>query len=172
MEEFASCHLHIKWVNDIYSRDRKICGILAQTGKTFTDGIPDYVVLGIGINLFPSNERIPKEIEEVAGSLWTDTQEICQRKAELFLREEIIGRLWKRFYELYKNPDDASCVEYYRSRLLWVGREVCAYDGADGSERMAKLLGVDEDYSLILRFEDEEDPVTMRTGEIRIRRRL
>ena len=172
LEEIASCPLQIKWVNDIYSRNRKICGILAQAGKTFTDGIPDCVVLGIGIDLFPTNEGLPKEIEEVAGSLWTDEREVRERKEEPFLKEEILGRLWKRFYELYQNPDDPSCVEYYRSRLLWVGQDICAYDGADGSERTAKLLGVDEDYSLILHFEGETAPAAVRNGEIRIRRRL
>ncbi len=166
LEEIAGCRLQIKWVNDIYREGRKICGILAQASPIFTDGIPDYVVMGIGINLFPPQGGFPQEIRDVAGSLWNETV------SDPLIREKIIGRLWKRFYELYQDPDDASFVETYREHMMLLGEEVIAYDGADGSERVAILTGLTDDYALLLQFEGEDAPAEVRTGEIRIRRRL
>lgn len=166
LEEIAGCRLQIKWVNDVYRDGRKICGILAQASPTFTNGIPDYVVMGIGINLFPPQGDFPQEIRDVAGSLWDEPV------SDPLIREKIIGRLWKRFYELYQNPDDTSFVETYRAHMMLFGEEVIAYDGADGSERVARLTGLTDDYALLLQFEGESAPAEVRTGEIRIRRRL
>ena len=166
LEEIAGCRLQIKWVNDVYRDGRKICGILAQASPTFSVGIPDYVVMGIGINLFPPQGGFPKEIRDVAGSLWSEPM------SDPLIREKIIGRLWKRFYEFYQDPDDPSCVETYRAHMMLLGEEVIAYDGADGSERVARLTGLTDDYALLLQFEGEDAPSVVRTGEIRIRRRL
>lgn len=166
LEEIAGCRLQIKWVNDIYREGRKICGILAQASPIFTDGIPDYVVMGIGINLFPPQGGFPQEIRDVAGSLWNETV------SDPLIREKIIGRLWRRFYEFYQDPDDASFVDTYREHMMLLGEEVIAYDGADGSERVAILTGLTDDYALLLQFEGEDAPAEVRTGEIRIRRRL
>ena len=44
--------LSIKWVNDIYLNDKKICGILTEAISDFETGGIEYVVLGIGINCF------------------------------------------------------------------------------------------------------------------------
>ena len=172
LEEIAGCHLQIKWVNDVYRDGRKICGILAQASKTFTGGIPDHVVLGIGIDLFPPKEDIPREIRNVAGSLLRDPGEIETCLSNPRFREKVIGRLWKRFYEMYRDPDEASYVASYRSRLMWVGDEIVAYDGADGAERVARLKGLTDDYALLLQFDGEDALTAVRTGEIRIRRSL
>jgi BirA family transcriptional regulator, biotin operon repressor / biotin---[acetyl-CoA-carboxylase] ligase len=54
----------IKWVNDLLVKEKKICGILAETTDT-NDGTT--VVVGIGINLRSSN--FPPEIAETATSI-------------------------------------------------------------------------------------------------------
>jgi len=170
LEEFVSEDLRIKWVNDIYRNGRKICGILAQAAGTFTDGVPDYVVLGIGINLRIPKEDLPKAIENVAGGLWEEEDGRRRMEADPFVREAIIGRLWKRFYEMYRKPDRAEYIRSYRSRMLFLGETICAYDGADGSERTAELLDLTDDYGLVLLYEGKKQPVEVKTGEIRIRR--
>ncbi len=45
--------INIKWPNDIYWHDKKICGILIETG--FAGNRIDYAIAGIGINV---NQRI------------------------------------------------------------------------------------------------------------------
>ena len=43
----------IKWVNDVYYRYRKVCGILTEASIDFETGGLHYAVLGIGVNLTP-----------------------------------------------------------------------------------------------------------------------
>ena len=58
----------IKWVNDILVKDKKICGILAETVDT-SKGLA--VAVGIGINLRSSN--FPAEIADIATSVKDET---------------------------------------------------------------------------------------------------
>jgi BirA family biotin operon repressor/biotin-[acetyl-CoA-carboxylase] ligase len=58
----------IKWVNDILIGEKKIAGILAETAET-NRGLA--VVVGIGINLKPSN--FPPEIVNAVTSIETET---------------------------------------------------------------------------------------------------
>lgn len=48
----------IKWPNDILVNDRKVCGILTEM-KAEQDRV-DFVILGIGVNVNTSGERLPK----------------------------------------------------------------------------------------------------------------
>jgi BirA family biotin operon repressor/biotin-[acetyl-CoA-carboxylase] ligase len=54
----------IKWPNDIYADEKKLCGILAETIETDSGRA---VILGIGINL--NDEALPIELKETATSL-------------------------------------------------------------------------------------------------------
>ena len=58
----------IKWVNDLLVREKKICGILAETTDTH-NGLA--VVVGIGINLKSAN--FPPEIADTATSVADET---------------------------------------------------------------------------------------------------
>lgn len=59
---------NIKWPNDIYADEKKLCGILAETVETNSGRA---VILGIGINL--NDEAFPAEIKDIATSLKTLT---------------------------------------------------------------------------------------------------
>ena len=52
----------IKGINDIIVEGRKVCGILAE-------GIPDAVILGIGVNINLEEKDFPEELRETAGAL-------------------------------------------------------------------------------------------------------
>ena len=47
----------IKWLNDLYLRERKLCGILTELSLLGESGEPDYVVIGAGINLTQTTEE-------------------------------------------------------------------------------------------------------------------
>ena len=61
----------IKWINDLYLRGKKICGILCES--SVKNGKVDYAVLGIGLNVTTRIEDFPEELRETAGSLLTQT---------------------------------------------------------------------------------------------------
>lgn len=70
LEELYQVDCDIKWVNDVHVRNKKICGILAETTETIK-GLA--VIVGIGINLKSSN--FPPEIAETATSIEAETGE-------------------------------------------------------------------------------------------------
>jgi len=68
LETLYAIDCDIKWVNDIHTSGKKICGILAETTET-SKGLA--VVIGIGINLKSTN--FPPEIAETATSIESET---------------------------------------------------------------------------------------------------
>ncbi|MEZ5425801.1 MAG: biotin--[acetyl-CoA-carboxylase] ligase [Pyrinomonadaceae bacterium] len=77
----------IKWVNDILIREKKICGILAET----TDGLKgNAVIIGVGLNLRQTN--FPRELADSATSIEELTGEIPDREKVLeFLTRHLSG---------------------------------------------------------------------------------
>ena len=53
-------HPQIKWVNDLYLNEKKICGILTEAVTNFETGVIESVVVGIGINFKGSQSTLPK----------------------------------------------------------------------------------------------------------------
>ena len=96
LEREFSLQLGIKWVNDIYKGNRKVCGILAESGL-LADGSVDYVILGIGINLFPSSEPTPEEIKGIMGFL--SDEEVSVDKPSL------CGKIIEEFKKIYERLD-------------------------------------------------------------------
>lgn len=56
----------IKWVNDLYLHQKKVCGILAETSPKSTEKVA--IILGIGINLTTPFD-LPKDLLEKVGGL-------------------------------------------------------------------------------------------------------
>ena len=52
----------IKWVNDVYLRGLKVCGILTEGALGLEEGNLEYAVLGIGINAIAPQNGFPEEI--------------------------------------------------------------------------------------------------------------
>lgn len=134
----------IKWVNDIYSGGRKICGILAESAVR-SDGSVEYVVLGIGLNLFEPKDGFG-ELSSVAGAVFPysdDTSEMkCRAAAEIC----------DRFMELYSRLGEKIFFEKYRERLFILGRHVTV---TRGDFRVpAAAVDIDGDFRLLVRYED------------------
>ncbi|HEX8372434.1 MAG TPA: biotin--[acetyl-CoA-carboxylase] ligase [Chthoniobacterales bacterium] len=62
LDNLTDLPVGIKWPNDIYIDGRKVAGILCEAGKQF-------LVVGIGLNVFQQVEDFPEELRERAGSL-------------------------------------------------------------------------------------------------------
>ena len=54
IEELSGEPAQIKWVNDVYVRGKKVCGILTEASIDCETRIADYLVVGIGVNTAPS----------------------------------------------------------------------------------------------------------------------
>lgn len=67
----------IKWPNDIYLSDRKIAGILAESGAD-VNGQP-FAVVGIGVNVNQTPAEFPPELASKAASLGMVTGRVIDR---------------------------------------------------------------------------------------------
>ncbi len=156
IEKLSGCTAGIKWVNDIFVNGKKVCGILAEAGVSGLSEYPDYVVLGIGINV--KKQSVPEELKEIVGCL-EDTAQTP------ILNEELITAVWERFADLYQNLSTAVYMEEYKERSILLGREVTVL-AADGPYK-AIVTDIDKDGHLVILREGRREILS--AGEVSVR---
>mgnify|MGYP002852878686 CR=1 FL=1 len=132
--------ISLKWPNDIYWHDRKLCGILIETrlkGNTIAD-----CVFGIGLNVnqqrFRSDAPNPVSLCQVLGR---------ELQRDELLRQ-ILRNLDNRLSQIYNGNDDALRKDYHHA-LYRLG-ETHNYLLPDGQTIRATLTGVAPDGHLQL----------------------
>ena len=159
IEESFGIKPEIKWVNDLYYRGKKICGILTEANLDLATGALDYVILGVGVNLYPPSGGFPEEIRSIAGSLLD-----FERSGG---RNLLLGRFLSHFWRLYKGSDKCEIAELYRKYNFTVGKKISVISG--DSIRPALALSISDDCSLEVLFEDSGETAYLSSGEISIR---
>lgn len=127
----------VKWPNDIYFGNKKICGILIE--NTLTGRRIDRSIAGIGINVnqrrFVSDAPNPVSLVDVTGSetrLEPLLEDICRRiisRLHLYessprpdlLTEEYKSKLWRRHGLHYWVECDDGCI--FRAEIADVGSD-------------------------------------------------
>lgn len=158
IEEVSGKQTGIKWVNDVYLNDRKISGILTEASVSIENNRIDYMILGIGINVYPPASGFPDEIKGIAGSVFEKRQNDG--------KNSLAAGFLNHFMEYYRKRDASDYAERYRARSLAVGREITVLSPS-GSIR-AQALDVDERCRLIVRYGDGRTE-RLSSGEISIR---
>ncbi len=158
IEAITGKKAYIKWVNDLYLEGKKVCGILTDASVSLEGGLLDYAVVGIGLNVHMPDGGFPSELKDIAGSLYKDGQ------GTVGLINRFAAEILCRFYSLFETPDKA--LEGYRSRCFLVGKTVTALRGEE--RRRLKVLGVADDYSLIIETADGEKQL-LNSGEVSLR---
>ena len=146
----------IKWVNDLYYKGKKVAGILTEGGINIENGMLDYVVLGIGVNIF--TEVFPDEIKDTAGSLF-------ERKTG---RSRLAAEILNHLAVDLKNPLDKSYISEYRERSVILGNEI--YVLKNGRKIPAVAVGIEDNARLAVRYKDGKTEV-LSSDEISIKRR-
>ena len=134
----------IKWVNDVYCRGKKVCGILTE-GRMDGDTL-QYAVLGIGVNLAPPSEGFPDDLSDKAGALLQTVS------AET--RDRLAADILERFWRYYTALEKKTFLEKYRSRSLLDGKAVHLLTTDGTPTQTVQVLGVDDEFSLIVKGED------------------
>lgn len=147
----------IKWVNDIFLRGKKVCGILTEAAVGLETGTLNYMVLGAGLNLYPPAEGFPEEIQSIAGSV---LERSCPEA-----KNRLVGEFLNRFWDFYSHPECRAYLEDYRARSLAIGRNVTVLSA--GKAVSAYAYGIDDDFRLLVRYENG-DTEALSYGEIRI----
>ena len=71
IEEVTGVETQIKWVNDVFCRGKKVCGILTEGDVDLETGGMRYAVVGIGVNLYPPAGGFPPELAQ-AGAVFLE----------------------------------------------------------------------------------------------------
>ena len=133
----------IKWPNDVLINDKKVCGILVESGVQGGESI--YAIVGIGINV--NLEAIC--LDEVSLTATSLSDELGSQVSRL----EIVKKLLREIERLYLSAQDGEAVyREWRQNLETLGRSVNAKSGNDLYEGVAE--SVEEDGSLMLRLRD------------------
>lgn len=147
-------HLTIKWVNDIFIDDKKVCGILSEAINDYEKGVIKSTVIGIGINI--TTDDFPAELDGIASSLGTDIK-----------REETVALIFKKLKDIFKNiENDRSFIEEYRKHSLAIGKTV--YFSRNGVDYKAKAVDVSDNGELNVITESGEE-ILLNSGEISIK---
>lgn len=154
----------IKWVNDIYINDRKVCGILTEASIDFeTQGL-EYAVVGLGVNLEEPEGGFDESIRHVAGSIFS------HGKMPLAFREQLIAGIVDRFLGYYDHLDERRFLDSYRSQSILIGREVSVIDNihTPGDTRPAKVLAIDDECRLLVELPDGSQEL-LSSGEVSLK---
>lgn len=162
MEDLGAGGAGIKWVNDVYLRGLKVCGILTEATMDMESGGLDHAVLGIGVNLFPPAGGFPPELAGIAGAVFPGKPEDDERS-------RLIAAILDRFLPLYRALPDRGWLEEYRSRSILTGREVSFL--RESRERRGLVLGVDDAARLLIRLDSGEE-TALSSGEVQLIRPL
>lgn len=134
----------IKWPNDIILNEKKLCGILTETNMT--GGMPDFMILGVGVNV--NNPGFDGELIHKATSLFLETGAFVNKKE---LLEQIIGNL-DEAYGQFKNAGFAGFLDIYKKDCLNIGQTVSAYNGK--KEICGKAVDITELGELVIQTDD------------------
>ncbi len=160
IEEVFGVKAGIKWVNDLLLDGKKICGILTEAAADGISQQPDFVIVGIGIDLAPPKEGLPDDLQAIAGSVLSDAGLLTE---QLFADTAITLR--KRFLHYYQGLQEKSYVAPYKAALCMLGKRITVLE--NGVERDAVTVTVDDNLRLLVRYADGTEQ-WRGTGEIRI----
>ncbi len=146
----------IKWVNDIYYDNKKLCGILTELNISKETKKIDKIIVGIGLN----TGVVDNEVSDIA----TSVADIVKNDID---RNKIIAEILNEFEEIYINnilgKDIGNIIELYKSRLFIIGREVIATNGESSYKCLVKDMGANGE--LVVEREDGEI-VSLNSGEV------
>lgn len=155
IERLCPLTVQIKWVNDLYVGDKKLCGILTEAGF-HPDNTLDYVVLGIGVNVAAVD--FPPEIAGIATSLGNEG---CAVE-----RNALIAAILEEWEADYATISSGEFLAESRARSCVLGRRVTV---TRGNEQFTAIARDISDRGHLLVETEDGATVTLLSGEVSIR---
>ncbi len=157
IEEIAGMPASIKWVNDVFVEEKKVCGILTEGTVSVEAGSLEYAVVGIGVNAYIPASGFPDELAETAGALFTS------RATDA--RNRLAASILLHFENYYRHICEKELIDAYKARSFLVGRKVTVI--SEKSQRLAQVHTIDDDLNLVVTYEDGSWEA-LHTGEVSI----
>ena len=148
--------LTIKWVNDIFLADKKLCGILTEAVTDFESGAIQWIVVGIGINFSTVQSDFPSNLRDIAISLYANGNAEITRNC---LIATIINEI------TCCNAEPSAMLAEYKRRLMMLDKKITVNSATESFA--ATALDIDDTGRLIVRCENGEIK-NLSSGEIGI----
>ncbi len=158
LEEAGSGMLGIKWVNDLFLKEKKVCGILTEAVFAKDGARIEYVVIGIGINIDLDMAQIPEDVRAVAGTI---------RRLKLSKQDMVLSIARHVRSEAEASiSGETGFMSIYRERSVLTGREVFWEDA--GGRHVGKVTDINDRGNLIV--SENGNTVTLMSGEGSVRK--
>ena len=114
----------IKWVNDLFLNDKKICGILSEGSFNAELLKMDYLVIGIGINLHP-DRNLPEELKPIVTDIQTET-------GQNIPKYQLLASILKSMKKYFDEISEKTYLKIYTENSCTLGHRVRTDTGQEG----------------------------------------
>lgn len=109
--------LHVKWVNDLFYKGRKVSGILSEAITDSATNKISSLVIGIGLNLAGSFKNADALTQEVAGTLY-------KKLPADFDVNKLLQQFLIQFGTYHQHIGAKKYLPIYEKHLIGIGQEV------------------------------------------------
>ena len=155
LEAETGLEVGIKWVNDLYLNNKKAVGILCEAAADLESGTPEYVAVGVGIDLAG---ELPEELDGIATTVEREGGRIPDRAT-------LIAKTVRAIESAAKDPLSPEILSESRRRSVLLGKRVTVTRG-DGTFR-AVAKEINDRGELVVERENGETQ-TLFSGEVSV----
>ena len=150
----------LKWPNDVQINGKKVCGILAEMQGC--GGLPDFMIIGIGININMRRSEFLDVHRDQATSLFEETGNKINRTDFVIC----LLQNFERYYKIFLAGDFQTIRDRWLSLSAMVGKQVRVifHDRVENG----RVVGMDEKGALLLADERDHIQVIM-AGDVSLR---
>lgn len=149
----------IKWVNDIFLNNKKVCGILTEAAVDFESGVLQYAALGIGLNIFKPKSGFG-QIQDIADSVF-NTSNINEE-----IKSKLTAGILNEFFKIYNKLPNRKFLKDYKANCFILGKEITVL--SSNKKYTATAVDINENANLIVKLPDGSLK-TLSSGEISVK---
>lgn len=158
LQQLCGLSLGIKWVNDLYYEEKKVCGILCESAIGLEADALDHVVVGLGINYTTPPSAFAPELAGKAASLYPNGGAPVPRA-------QLAAQIQQELLALAEDLPNRSFLPEYRSRSTVLGKQVQVLARPPYT---ATALAIDDEGRLVVQTQTGARH-TLPAGEISLR---
>ena len=137
LESYKIKDVSVKWPNDVFINDKKVCGILLE-GQ-----ILQYLVVGIGLNV--NQKDFPEGLRRPATSMSIEANQD-------FDIEEIEKKLFSNIVRDLRSLNEDEFLEYFRNHNFLLNKKVRVL--VNDEPFVGEVVGIDANYFLQIKTSD------------------
>lgn len=139
--------IRIKWVNDLFLDNKKVCGILTEGALDLESGLLGFCITGCGVNLYPPKGGFPSELSDIAGALFEDNVDDAGSRITAGFLDNFF-----RYYDDFKKGNHEGFLNDYREYSLIIGKDITFE--INSKKRSGKVEAIDDMCRLVVQEND------------------